>query len=77
MNAAQLEQARVIAEERMAAGEPLGTLVHILHYPLDHELAEDGIMGLSTGLPPDTDSILQDASSTYYTLIELAELTDR
>lgn len=76
MNAAQLKQAREIAMERLLDGEHPETLVHVLYYPFDYELAEEGIMDLSTGLPPGTDLVRNGYSSTYYTLIALVELAD-
>lgn len=76
MNVAQLKQAREIAIERLLDGEHPETLVHVLYYPSDYELAEEGIMDLSTGLPPDTDLARGGYSSTYYTLTALVELAD-
>lgn len=78
MNVAQLKQAREIAMERLLDGEHPETLVHVLYYPfgVDYDLAEAGIMGLSTGLPPGTDLARHGYSSTYYTLIALVELAD-
>ena len=76
MNVAQLKQAREIAMARLLDGEVPGTLVYVLYYPSDYELSEDGIMGLGTGLPPDTYLAQHGDSSAYYTLIELAEITD-
>ena len=71
MNATQRNQARQIAREMISAGEHPQGLVHVLYYPADYELAEDGIQGLSTALHPDTDR--GGYSATYYTLAELAE----
>ena len=78
MNVAQLKQAREIAMERLLDGEHPETLVHVLYYPFDYdyELAEAGIMGLSTGLPPGTDLVRSGYSSTYYTLTALVELAN-
>lgn len=76
MNVAQLKQAREIAMERLLDGEHPGTLVRVLYYPFDYELAEAGIMGLSTGLPPNTDLVRSGYSSTYCTLTALVELAD-
>lgn len=76
MNVAQLKQAREIALQRLLDGEHPETLVHVLYYPFDYELAEEGIMGLSTGLPPGTDLVRHGYSSAYYTLTALVELAD-
>lgn len=76
MNAAQLKQAREIAMIRLLDGEHPETLVHALYYPSDYELAEAEIMGLSTGLHPETYLAQHGYSSAYYTLISLVELAD-
>ena len=78
MNVAQLKQAREIALERLLDGEHPGTLVYVVYYPFDYdyELAEAGIMGLSTGLPPGTDLARHGYSSAYITLTALVELAD-
>lgn len=76
MNVAQLKQAREIAMARLLDGEVPDTLVHVLYYPSNYELAEAGIMGLSTGLPPNTDLARHGYSSTCYTLFSLVELAD-
>ena len=76
MNVAQLKQAREIAIRRLLDGERPGTLVHVMYYPSDYELAEEGIRGLSTGLHPNTDLARSGYSSTCYTLVGLVELAD-
>ena len=73
MNAAQRNQAREIAREMLDAGEHPQGLVHVLYYPASYDLAEDGIQGLSTALPPGTDLARGGYTSTYYTLEELAK----
>ena len=72
MNAAQRNEARQIAREMIDAGENPQGLVHVLYYPSDYELSEDGIQGLSTPLPPETDISRGGYSATYYTLAELS-----